>query len=348
MPKYKKIKITILTRPDDASPKVLADGLHNLLKKDNQISSKIIYNTSFLSRLLTLFGNKTSKVKLHYRIFGRITNYFNDLRVLRKLKNSDAIIISECTPNAFWKNHYGIEELRKKAPGIPIILYEVYYLGNAPSQIERLKAQNNPTIERYDWHLAVTEITEIRGKPTPPWSCVGLNLEQTGLRPLPKKECFAIVDFEQKGYERYRTEQIEVLKNLDIPFVSFEKRMSIHEIRNYYKNASLIFMESPEAFGVPLAECLSCGTAIFTPSKEWPMSWRINDGEQEYLPECFIVYNNYDDLKSKLIEFKSLYNPELTPKRINKIFIESYPHFFYGRKDTIDDLVVLIKNRKFD
>src|ERR1035441_3440561 len=82
-----------------------------------------------------------------------------DRKLLRELKSYDAIVFSNCIPNALLRNYYDIETLRKLLPGKPIILYAVYYLGNAPSMEQRLKASGDYSADRFDWSLAVSEVT---------------------------------------------------------------------------------------------------------------------------------------------------------------------------------------------
>lgn len=344
------MKIIIITRPDDASPKVLAESLKKMFD-DMDVEAEILFNVSFLSRLLPVFGKNKRSGRIHFRVKEKLFNFFRDNNIIKKLKRSDAIVLSECTPNGFWRNYHGIEELKSKVKNIPIIYHEVYYLGNAPSQIDKLATENNPTIDRYDWHLAVSEVTEIRTIPKPPWSCVGLNLENTGLKPIPKQRFFAIVDFEQKGYEEQRNIQKEALKLAGIEVISFEKKMPINKIRNFYQNASIYFITSPEAFGLPIAECLASGTAVFTPSSSWPMSWRLDENpkmwEKGQLPECFVVYNDKDDLVEKLISFKNNFDYKKTPLELNRIFKTNYPHFYYGNTKAVIDLTDRIKHKQF-
>lgn len=185
----KKLQIAILTRPDFRSPRILAESLKHQLRTFAEV--KIFYNIDVLNRLVSYKGSKFS---FHFWLKKKIGNYLSDKRILEQLKEYDAIIISECTPNCFWKNLYNIERL-KEIVKKPILLYEVYYLGNAQTQLEKLRKLRDPGIDRYDWHLAVSEITETRGVPGKGWSCVGLDLSYTLLKPQSKKEFVALVDF---------------------------------------------------------------------------------------------------------------------------------------------------------
>lgn len=339
------MKIAIVVRPDDASPKVLAISLQKLLQKCH-VECDIFYEHGFLMRRVPLFGKFKQEGKIHFTFRRYLRHYLHDKKFAFTLKGYDAIVISDCEPNGFWKHHFGIERL-KKILKKPIAFHEVYYLGNVPSHVKRLKKQGHPTIERYDWHLAVTDVTEIKSSPQPPWSLVGLNLETEALEIGHKKDFFAIVDFERRGYEKYRDAQISVLDKLELPYIAFEKRMTMVEIRAYYKRASLIFLSFPETFGVPIAECLACGTAVFTPYSSWPMSWRLNQNPQPNsignLPDCFVVYETPEKLESLLLEFYNNWDLEKTPKNIRDIFLEIYPHFFYGNLEGVKEFLKILK-----
>ena len=240
----------------------------------------------------------------------------------------------------------------KKIIKKPLAFHEVYYLGNVPTHVEKLRAQGHATMERYDWHLAVTDVTEIRTSPTPPWSLVGLNLEEEGLEIGHKKEFFAIVDFERKGYEKYRDEQINVLKNLGLPYVAFEERMPMAEIRDYYKKASLSVGSCPETFGVPIAECLACGTEVFTPSSSWPMSWRLDEdpkpNSEGKLPDCFVTYETSEKLEKLLMLFYKSWDANQKPRQVQETFLKHYPHFYHGNQKGVEEFLRRVSENNFN
>lgn len=344
------MKILILTRIDDASPKVLAISLKNMLERQG-VQVDISYRINILKRMNTYSFYSNSLGLTYLEIKRRLQFFISDFKFIKQLKGYDAVIISECTPNSFWLNYYAIEKLKKIISPKPVMLYEVYFLGNTPYQINKLRAQGNPTIERYHWHLAITEVTEIHTSPKPPWSCIGLDLKSMGLKPQIKDDFFAIVDFEQAGYEAERQLQIKALNYLDIKYISFEERMPMEEIRDYYKRASLIFVQFPEAFGVPIAECLAFGTAVFTPNIEWVMSWRLKGDKENVdlkLADCFFIYKNLEMLISQLSEFKINYHSFNSPKFIFNSFVSHYPHIYYGSDLALQEVVKRIKNQNFD
>lgn len=342
------MNIAILTRPDYRSPRILSESLKQQLERVD-VNATIFYSIEVLTRL-NCYCKQKSIVKFHFWLRKRLVNYFSDKKLLKELKSYDAIIISECSPNGFWLNYYHIEQLRvilKK----PIILYEVYYIENAPTQVEKLRLAGEATVERYDWHLAVADVTEISKGSNGPWNCVGIDLTNLGLEPIAKDEFIAVVDFQQKGYEAYQEEQIKVLQDLNIKIIVLEGSYTLDEIRAIYKKAALFFVQFPEAFGLPIAECLSCGAQIITPSSSWPMSWRLDENpdihKEGNLPNIFTVYNDRNDLKNKLRAIQKSYNLKITPFQIFETFIKYYPHYYYGNNIQLQSVLKRIKDNNF-
>jgi hypothetical protein len=332
------MNVGIITRNENKSPKVLALSLQNVLQESN-IKSELISVTGFLVRLQPLrFSFKSARNFLQ-----RIKHLTEDLRLLSSLKKFDVLILSECIPNAFWRNHYAIEKLRRMT-GRPVMLYEVYYLGNAPTQIEKLKANDEPLLERFDWHLSVSPVTEIRMPESTPWSCIGLDLSNAELKPTIKKEIVALVDFPHPGYEHYRELQLKVLAELGIKTICLEGSYTIEEIRACYRQASIYFMQSSEAFGLPIAECFSCGAVVFTASSSWPMSWRLDEsptvhGEGKLGEGLFYVYQGEEQLKSQLLQLIRSYDLSKTAFEVFNRFVSIYPHYYYGRPSVLKQVL---------
>ncbi len=337
------MKIAILTREDYRSPRILAESLKLQLEQAG-IEAKIFYYISLLNRLL---GYKQSKLSFHFWLKKIISNYLSDQKQMRELKNFDAVIISECIPNAFWKSLYNVEKLKtiiKK----PVFIYEVYWLGNAPTQIATLQNNGDDVEERYDGHLFVSPVTEIRARPLPNTFCIGLLAKTWNLQPHPKQELLALVDFAQPGYESYREIQISQLTRAGIPFIALERSYTLEEIRDIYRQISIFFVQFPEAFGLPILECLSAGAQVFTPDSGWPMSWRLDEKPEVHgtgiLPSCFTVYNGEDDLLQKLLAFKENFQPEILPLRVFADLVKYYPGFYKGDDDAIKKFLEFIKS----
>lgn len=308
------------------------------------IDAEILFELDVLNRLV---GYKDSKLSFHFWLQKKIINWFRDRRVIQALKQVDAVVISECIPNAFWKSLYNVEKLKailKK----PVFIYEVYWLGNAPSQIETLQNSGFEVNERYDGHLFVSPVTEIRARLLPNTFCVGLLAKTWNLKPHPKQELLALVDFAQPGYEAHREIQISQLTMAGIPFIALERSYTIEEIRSIYQQISIFFVQFPEAFGLPILECLCTGAQVFTPHSGWPMSWRLDENPEVHgpgiLPDCFTVYNGEDDLLHKLLIFKENFQPEITPLTVFADLVKYYPGFFNGDDDAIKKFLKFIKN----
>ena len=344
------LKIAIVSDSSYRSPRVLAECLHEQVKC-TKATSKVFHRINAFKRLLK-YDDVKHKYKLHLWIGYKFLHFFKDFIFVKKLKSYDAIIICGCPPDAFLKDCYGIEKLRRRIGNIPILFYEVYYLGNAPTQLSKLRALGGLSMERYDWHLAVGEIAEIRQKPSRPWSQIGLYLKSTGLKPKPKKRLLAIVDFVQPGFQDIRKNQIQVLEDLDIPYIALEGNYTISEIRNIYMNSTFYFMQSFEAFGLPIAECLCCGSYIFSPQSSWPMSWRLDENPivhgEGILPECFVIYNDPIKLKSLLSQILKSYDYDKTPQKVFDIFIEHYPTFFEGNGKQLAEVLDKIQKKELN
>ncbi len=339
------MKITILTRPQFSSPRILAESLQMQLH-ENGINVEILFDIDVLNRLV---GYKNSKLSFHFWLSKKVIHWFSDRRVMQVLKQADAVVISECIPNAFWKSLYNVEKLKtilKK----PVFIYEVYWLGNAPTQIETLQKNGDSSFERYDGHLFVSPVTEIRSTPSPNAFCLGLLAKTWNLKPLPKKELIALVDFAQPGYEAFREIQISQLMKACIPFIALESSYTIEEIRNIYQQVSIFFVQFPEAFGLPILECLCTGAQVFTPNSGWPMSWRLDIEPKVHhtgiLPNCFTVYDGERDLLKKLLVFKENFNPTKTPLQVYNEFIQTYPAFYQGDQLELKRCLEFIKSNK--
>jgi hypothetical protein len=339
------LKIFILARDDYKSPRILAKSLQLQLQECG-IESEIFFKIEALNRLANY---KESKLRFHFWLQRKIAYWYSDRILMQRLKEADAVIISECIPNAFWRNLYHVEKL-KSIIRKPVFIYEVYWLSNAPTQIHSLKKNGDEVEKRYDGHLYVSPTTEIRTQPSDNAFCIGLMSKTWDLEPLPKKELLALVDFVQPGYESHRKIQISQLTKAGIPYIALEKKYTIEDIRDIYRQISLFFVQFPEAFGLPILECLCTGAQVFTPDSSWPMSWRLDEYPQVHspgiLPECFTLYNGEDDLLDKLLKFKEKFNQVETPQKIFKEFIKYYPTFYEGNQVELKRCLEFIKMKK--
>ena len=219
------------------------------------------------------------------------------------------------------------------------------------TNIPKLEDNQDALLDRYDGHLYVSPVTEIKEQHLNinPF-CIGLDAKSWKLEPLVKKELLALVDFAQPGYETYREIQIRQLNKAGIPFIALEKRYTIEEIRNIYRQVSIYFMQSSEAFGLPILECLCTGAQVFTPDSGWPMSWRLDEEPEVHgpgiLPKCFTIYYGEQDLLQKLLEFKDNFNPVETPLLVFNEFLKTYPTFYTGNSNELKRFIDFIESSK--
>ena len=343
------VNVAIVTSADNGSPRVLAESLHDFISQTGH-HSEVLYELGAVRRLKSYAEVKPDHGFLPWMLY-KALHFFGDRMVLDRLKRFDAIVISECCPSAFLKHSLNIQKLRATVGKTPILYYEVYFLENAPTIVASLRNGNHYLTEQFDWHLAVSEVTEIRRKPERPWSQIGLYLKSSGLGPNLKNGLLAVVDYEREGHEEIRRNQIQLLEELRIPYISLEKRYTIQEIREIYQRATFYFMQSSEAFGLPIAECLSCGSYVLMPDSSWAMSWRLDENAQAHGPgvmaECFVVYSDVNDLRKRMTELKESYDLKETPRKIFEVFRKYYPTFYDGDLDSLKEVMRRIDNHDF-
>lgn len=347
------MKIAIFCRPQNASPKVLALSFTSMLTLLD-IEYKI-FDIDFLARIRNVFKSSSRYDSYKSRLLEVFRNISDDKQILKELSSYDLIVVSESCPLAFYKDYYDIEKLKKYVKS-PLALLEVYYLKNTPYQLDLLVQKKHPTADRYDWHFAVSDITEIKGAPSNQdrWSRVGLRLKEANLTYNTKKDLIALIDFPQAGNEKFREQQIQALKKNNINYIELcnDGIYSIDDIRSFYSQCSIYFIQKIEAFGLPIAELLASGAQVFCANKDWPMSWRMGvdaddkNSPGEYLPDIFTIYDSSDDLERELRSFKENWNSVSTPQKIFDEFIRNYPHFYYGDMPSLALALEHITNRK--
>jgi hypothetical protein len=315
----------------------LADMLEQL-----KVQSKIHYDAiPFLMRLLPM----TEKPRhwhnnFQFRIRNKITNWKHDRNLLQALKSYDIVVISECMPNAFWRNYLDIEGLKRKIRK-PIISYTDAFVDNCPIHYAKWFCKDDFGANRYDLNLFPSEVTEKRTLASINARAIGVNIAISGLRPVPKKEFIAVIDFAHSEFESYRYTQLKTLESLGIKTIILQGRYPIQEIRKIYQQASVFFLAFPETFGLPIAECLASGAYIFTPTSAWPMAWRLNENPMPWgtgeLPNCFRVYDNGDDLKIQLTSLLNNYDLKQSPNNVFEDFMKHYPHFYSGNLKALEN-----------
>ena len=323
-------KIALLAPGHVCSPYHLGQNLQWRLREAGH-TCDVFENLDFLSRLVP----KSDSIDVwHYWLRKKLSHASRDRVIQSRLSGYDAIVILECIPRAFDPSYLGVNELRRKT-GNPVFVYEVYSPHNAPLIANRISTDYGIDYrEYYDGIMHVSPVTEVRGAPLDSTWNEGMASEGWNLEVQSKPGFTAVVDFEQAGYEGFRQDQVDVLEELDIPYVSLRGRYSLSQIRKYYAEAAVFFLQFPESFGQPICECLNFGTQIFAADKYWAMSWRkgadIRGPEDGELPGCFSIYSDKDDLKERLVMFRDSYDAVKTPRLIRSNFEESYPDYFHG------------------
>ncbi|WP_228694338.1 hypothetical protein [Lunatimonas sp.] len=305
------------------------------------------YDIDFFKRLLGYASVKQRYSRLAWYGY-RLLNFFRDRKLVRQLKTYDLLIIAETSPKCYLTDEYDFVKGKRVLGNIPMVYHGVYYLGNAPTIEEMFKKEGHNNASIFDWHLVVSSVTEIRSNPTPPWNQIGMYLRHTGLKPARKARTFAVVDFEREGREHIRNEQIQVLTNLGIPFVALSGTMSIAEIREIYRQATYYFIQFPESFGVPIAECLSCGAYIFMPDSSWAMAWRLDENPEIHGPgtlaDCFVVYEGVEDLQSRLAQIEVAYDLTETPREVFSIFLANYRSYYEGNQQEFEKFTTYLES----
>lgn len=344
------MKIAIISRGGECFPNIISKGLQGMLRKKN-IETTIFNNAiPMLMRLLPLNQQpKHWNNNLQFRLRNKIKYYLDDKKLINEFKSFDAIILSECFPNAFWRNYLCIEEL-KKIIKKPILSYTDAAIEAAPLHCQKWFTEIDYGSDRYFLNLFPSDVVEKRISPNGNNFSVGLNISDSGLQPITKEKFCAVIDFEQAGYELYKTQQIRVLKKMNIPFIELKGRYPIEEIRKIYSEASIFFLAFPETFGLPIAECLATGCYIFTPNSGWPMAWRLDNEPKPWgagdLPDCFCVYSTDDELEKKINEILVNYHISETPQKVYKIFLQYYNHLYFGNNNNLDVVLKKIANYK--
>jgi len=338
--------ISIVYRPGNRSPKVMALQLKERLETLG-ITVNLIEDIDFLRRLLPILETpKRWKKPIYSRFLSKIKNRRKDQVIINSLKCSDAVILSECIPNAFWKGYYGIQEL-KQIINKPIGLLEVFLLRSAPHFIERLELNNDYSFNLYDFYLAITEKSYTSVTPKQNEFIIGLDLAcQIRSKPL-IKTFKALIDFKWENDESERQIQLDALREAEIEFEELSGEYSIDEIRKLYSEASLFFIQHFESFGLPIAESLKFGTMVCTPNSGWPMAFRLNKDIQLYgkgdLADCFLHYKSKEDLVTKLNALKSKFVKGDLNTYVVESFKSNYPTYYQGNHCELCRFIEFVK-----
>lgn len=335
--------------------KPIADGLHKTLLNEGHESViwydgiywlektrlfKVLLMDIYRALMNLRFWNRKKYI---YRFFGLLT--FNSKKRRKLLNECDCIIVVSNCPTVFYsKNLKRLEEIRLKYKK-PVVNYDFHYLPNQGWYKRIINDPNHYGLERFDWYLPVGLITEYAIPKQIPtiYTSIGMDINCENLHPGQNK-FQALLDFERKGYEKYRKLVIEALTDLNIPYLELKGRYTSEEIRSIYRKSSVYFVSCRESFGLPIVELQLCGCYIFTPYNEWCPAHFLDKSPFEEgvgkLGGNFMVYdNNKEILKKQLLHIKSNFDPNQVIER----FKEEYP--FYN-KINLDQLNIFMNKIK--
>jgi hypothetical protein len=271
---------------------------------------------------------------------------FYDLAL--KLRRYDAIVVVRPLPVAFHEGSLRDDELRRIAPGVPIVHYAVVYLPTRGPYVRRMLedgARGRETVfglDRYDWYLTVSIVSEYPPPSGIGESCsvIGLDLDDGGLRPEPKDEFLALMDFERQSEMKERAIQISALEKTKTPYLALNGDYSVAAIREIYRRCSLYFVAFRESFGVPICELQACGAYIFTPYEHWcPSHWikaDISVPGPGVLPPNFLVYDGDEE---KLVDAVERARASYDSRRIVESFLTHHPQYFRGDLNAVSRFV---------
>ncbi|NQZ06005.1 MAG: hypothetical protein HRT35_02495 [Algicola sp.] len=257
------------------------------------------------------------------------------------LPDFDLIVVVCHLPTAFINTELaGIEKIRTMFE-LPIMLYQNYYLATRGKWYKNIVNPANygggRGIERYDWYLAASIVSEypLTGVGHP-CSVIGHDLVDDSLcinAGIPFK---VLLDFERKGFEKYRRTQLRALAETNTPYTQLSGRYSQQQIRALYCEHSALFLSFRESFGLPIVENQLCGNFIFSPFKHWTPSHFIGksvyDRGEGDLGRNFRIYDNdVEKLKAQLIKCREHYQPQ----QVRDDFAAQYPQLYHGDLDAL-------------
>lgn len=266
------------------------------------------------------------------------------------LSGTDLIVVVANVPGSFARGLLpNIELLRHRLPNVPIVNYDLHYLPTLYSwgrQILRGEAtllSSNDThilrkghwgLERYDWYLMASVGTEVPLTREPhPYSLIGLDLDDGSLYPDQKGNFRALVDLPQNRlrYPEFREIQLEALRLAGVDYVALEGSYTTAEIRQIYRESSIYFLASSEAFGLPICELQACGAKVFLPDPNWAAShWLGRDYFIDREPELssnFVIYDNDPHTLSHRIREAA---DSINPAEVRATFERVQPELLHG------------------
>lgn len=355
------MKLAILSNTKNSFVKPLAEGLARM---SQSCGATAVIHDDGLDMLSLPLGVSDVPLKTAVRLALRFGSHRRQFAAfVQRLRGADAIVVVAHVPGSVSRHTLGnLEKLRRLLPECPIVNYDLVYLpttekwgatilrgestGLSPDDL-RLLTPPPFGMERYDWYLVVSEMSEV---PMPagrqPYSRIGIDIDDGTLYPHQRGEFKVLVDFKQtrKDYPSYRKVQLEALEKSGVSFQVLEGRLSREDIRAIYRRTSLFMLAHRESFGLPICEVQACGSRIITPRAEWAGAHWIKDpavGGPGVHSGNFIVYENtVEGLTDCLRAARERADPEAAVRT----FREAHPQLFHGDRDALSAFLGMIES----
>jgi hypothetical protein len=346
------MRLAILANNKNSFPKVMAAGLNRMLARIGVESSVFYYGLDGIEDKSYLAERRTLPSRL--RLAGATWRLG---RLVHKLRRYDAIVIVGHNPAAFMRRFWNDQQLRGLLPDIPIILYDLVYLGTRGKWVQWLREGNpamgipnagNFGLERYDWYLSISAVSEHglpKGKQR--LSVIGVDLDDGSLRAGEQNGFVALLDFQRTDHLDERRMQIQALTEANVKWIELRGEYSTSQIRAIYRKCSAYFIAHRESFGLPICELQACGSVVFSPYADWcPSHWMKDDITIDgpgRLSENFRIYNNDPrSLGSQLRELSAVHDAEY----VRRVFFRDQPQFLYGDLDQLQQFADMLRAGK--
>ncbi len=346
------MRVAILANRANSFYRPLAEGLERMFKEIG-VETLLLYDglEALPRKPLGGVGEGANWKGKVFRLAQGCASWLNYQRLLRHLRSVDVAVIVGHNPMAYFDFLFDDSRLRRDASHLPIILYDLVYLGSRANWVKWIHGcvaskyvpkGNHWGTNRYDHHLCITEVSEYPVLPgAESYSRIGINLIDPSLAIEPREIC-ALIDFERPNHLPERAIQVQACLEAGIPFKVLHGSYTMAEIRKIYRSCSLYFIAHSESFGLPICEVQACGGVILTPYANWCHAHFFETpepGRTGRLPENFIVYNNdKQQLVHELERLKRDYNAETALAN----FQRDQPHFYRGNPTELARVVAMI------
>ena len=347
------MKIAVMANAKNSFVRPLAEGFERMAAACDAVVEVHYDGLEILSLPLGLrWGSARSIAGSALKSPGYRTRFSG---IVERLRDADVIVVVAHVPGSLSRHTLqNIEKLREMLPAIPIVNYDLIYLPTVEKwsdamlrgDLSDISADEKQLItpppfgmERYDWYLVASEMSEIPMPEGPqPYSRIGIDIDDGTLHPDQGEELHVLVDFEQtrKDYLSFREIQIEALERSGTSYEVLDGRFTREEIREKYRKAGAFMLAHRESFGLPICELQACGSQIFTPRGEWAGAhWikpDVSTPGHGLHSSNFVTYENTVDALVKELEVAK---KDFNPGRRVETFKKSHPQLFHGDRDAL-------------